>query len=466
MKQIPDIVENYDDVLFVPHPNGNKGIYYVKQHNGTTYYLEAIAQNDALIGKQMIKVPTGTVPDIRGLIEAINKKWSAYSRQMNKIPRMYVQDVSHAAPFFENNSENTDEMLNVLDVRPQSPRSVRPETLPHSDSTVVNDSIRGNDVVNANENVNNLQNKAVSAAIKSDAVPEVTEKTDGKAETEVEMQAKTASEPKAKTEVKTEEKPGEKIDYVFADLPEHTVEEGKNTKTGDTIYVLKLKDRVSTDDYKAINTEVKAKGGYYSRYAKGFIVPKEIFDAYNAFAEGQKAVDNSGDVGYNEVGNVKDVKNGKEGTEDVQGRGILDGESGHDGGRLRREAAGSDDGSGDRQDVSEARKDGGRVLQGNSLDQASGRDGGNDGEGANGIDVRGSDHGEVKESSSGRGRRGDLGRTDSGHVRLVSEQPLTEESGADTEAASDVSSTGKKALVYPICTLLSRSMTKIFMRRT
>ena len=672
LKQIPDIVENYDDVLFVPHPNGNKGIYYVKQHNGTTYYLEAIAQNDALIGKQMIKVPTGTVPDIRGLSEAINKKWSAYSRQMNKIPRMYVQDASHTAPFIN--------------------------------------SIPKNNGVNNAEDVNNLQNRAASAAIKTDAAPEVTGKTDVQAEPEVESKAKTASEPKAKPEVKTEiqaeakpeeipkvdteakvqakqegkaevkpevetgikaearpevkteERPGAKSDYVFADLPEHTVEEGKHTKTGEPIYILKLKDRVSTDDYKAINTEVKAKGGYYSRYAKGFIVPKEIFDAYNAFADGQKAVDNSGDVGYNEdrnvketsvqavpekagtlmtdldaavssilsdsdeaaklkaenrtairifehtpevilrnvsdskdlpviinytklylaarkdgvitgnyhnlgdsvttilrdtlenpeaiirIGdnrlnlvseidngnkkslvsvelnstkdisgkntdynvvvtlfspdekyinnllsrdgvtveykkedlpqvnpqlykrlatingkssfdnsiaqssenvnteNVKDVKNGKEGTEDVQGRGILDGESGHDGGRLRRETTGSDDGSGDSQDVSEARKDGGRVLQGDSLDQASGRDGGNDGEGAHGSDVRGSDHGEVKESSSGRGRRGALGRADSGHGGLVSEQLLTEESGADTEAASDVSSAGKKAV--------------------
>ena len=346
----------------------------------------------------------------------------------------------------KNSSANTDGVLNMTDTRLQPSRSSTSEPPHHSDSTAVNDSIRGNDVGNVGENVNNLQNKAASAAVKTDAVPEVTGKTDVQAEPEDESKAKTVTEPKAKTEVKAEEKPGEKIDYVFADLPEHTVEEGKHTKTGEPIYILKLKDRVSTEDYKAINTEVKAKGGYYSRYAKGFIVPKEIFDAYNAFAEGQKAVDNSGDVGYNEVGNVKDVKNGKEGTEDVQGRGILDGESGHDGGRLRREAAGSDDGSGDRQDVSEARKDGGRVLQGNSLDQASGRDGGNDGEGANGIDVRGSDHGEVKESSSGRGRRGDLGRTDSGHVRLVSEQPLTEESGADTEAASDVSSTGKKAV--------------------
>ena len=353
----------------------------------------------------------------------------------------------------KNSSANTDGVLNMTDTRLQPSRSSTSEPPHHSDSTAVNDSIRGNDVGNASENVNNLQNKAASAAVKTDAVPEVTGKTDVQAEQEVESKAKTVTEPKAKTEVKAEEKPGEKIDYVFADLPEHTVEEGKrtvkdgkNTKAGEPIYILKLKDWVSTDDFKAINTEVKAKGGYYSRYAKGFIVPKEIFDAYNAFAEGQKAVDNSGDVGYNEVGNIKDVKNGKEGTEDVQGRGILDGESGHDGGRLRREAAGSDDGSGDRQDVSEARKDGGRVLQGNSLDQASGRDGGNDGEGANGIYVGGSDHGEVKESSSGRGRRGDIGRTDSGHVRLVSEQPLTEESGADTEAASDVSSVGKKAV--------------------
>ena len=399
LKQIPDIVENYDDVLFVPHPNGNKGIYYVKQHNGTTYYLEAIAQNDALIGKQMIKVPTGTIPDIRELQEAINKKWSAYSRQMNKIPRMYVQDVSHTAPFAN--------------------------------------SIPENNGVNNVESVNNLQNKAASAAVKTDVEPEVTAKTD--------VQAEPEGKAEARPEVKTEERPGAKSDYVFADLPEHTVEEGKHTKTGEPIYILKLKDRVSTDDYKAINTEVKAKGGYYSRYAKGFIVPKEIFDAYNAFADGQKAVDNSGDVGYNEVGNVKDVKNGKEGAEDVQGRGILDGESGHDGGRLRRETAGSDDGSGDSQDVSEAREDGGRVLQGDSIDQASGRDGGNVSEGTNGSDVRGSDNGEVKESSSGRGRTGDIGGRDSGHDGLASEQLLAEESGADTEAASDVSSAGKKA---------------------
>ena len=35
-----------------------------------------------------------------------------------------------------------------------------------------------------------MQNKAASAAVKTDAAPEVTEKTDGKAETKVEMQEK------------------------------------------------------------------------------------------------------------------------------------------------------------------------------------------------------------------------------------------------------------------------------------
>ena len=52
------------------------------------------------------------------------------------------------------------------------------------------DSIRGNDVGNVGKNVNNLQNKAASAAAKTDVVPEATGKTDVQAETEGEMQAK------------------------------------------------------------------------------------------------------------------------------------------------------------------------------------------------------------------------------------------------------------------------------------
>ena len=48
--------------------------------------------------KQMIKVATGTIPDIKELKSAIDKKWSSSPLQMNNIPRMYVQDVKETAP--------------------------------------------------------------------------------------------------------------------------------------------------------------------------------------------------------------------------------------------------------------------------------------------------------------------------------------------------------------------------------
>lgn len=163
-----------------------------------------------------------------------------------------------------------------------------------------------------------------------------------------------------------------------------------------------------------------------------------------AIINGKSSFDNSIAQSDENV-NAENVKNGKEGIEDVQRRGVLDGESGHDGGRLRRGITGSDDGSGNSEMCQRLWKDGGRVLQGDSVDQASGRDGGNVSEGTHGSDVRGSDHGEVKESSSGRGRTGDIGGRDSGHDGLASEQLLTEESGADTESASDISSDVKKA---------------------
>ena len=131
------VIENYDsverlkdkngkDVLDVVHQNKDSSpsrvVRFSKKINGTFYVVES-------------------VPD-------------------SKANAMYVK----SAHIEKNNSANTDEMLNVLDVRPQSTRSLRPETLPHSDSTAVNDSIRGNDVGNVGENVNVLQNKTNTAA--------------------------------------------------------------------------------------------------------------------------------------------------------------------------------------------------------------------------------------------------------------------------------------------------------------
>lgn len=98
IKKIPDIIENFDDVLYVSRRDGKAGIFFVKQHNGVTYYLEQMQGDGVLTGKQMIKVPTGTVPAVEGLKEAIQKKWGAAPLQMNNVPRMYVQDVWSDAP--------------------------------------------------------------------------------------------------------------------------------------------------------------------------------------------------------------------------------------------------------------------------------------------------------------------------------------------------------------------------------
>lgn len=100
LKQIPNIVENYDDVVLTERKDGSKGLYFVKRHNGVTYYLESINSNRSILqNKQMIKVPTGTIPDIKGLKEAINKKWNInHSPDDASIPRMYVQDVPNNVP--------------------------------------------------------------------------------------------------------------------------------------------------------------------------------------------------------------------------------------------------------------------------------------------------------------------------------------------------------------------------------
>ncbi len=79
--------------------DGKAGIVYVKQHNGTTYYLEQIRDGNLLQNKQMIKTSTGTIPKIDGLYDAIDKKWGISSApDKSTLPRMYVQDVWSNAP--------------------------------------------------------------------------------------------------------------------------------------------------------------------------------------------------------------------------------------------------------------------------------------------------------------------------------------------------------------------------------
>lgn len=112
LKQIPDIVENYDNVYYVTKKNGQVGIYYEKRHNGTTYYLEAVGDGNLLYNKQMIKVGTGDIPKIEGLKQEVEKRRAASSPPDGHAPRMYVQDA-------RNNNSSTDKI-------PQSGNNVNP----------------------------------------------------------------------------------------------------------------------------------------------------------------------------------------------------------------------------------------------------------------------------------------------------------------------------------------------------
>lgn len=52
--------------------------------------------------------------------------------------------------------------------------------------------------------------------------------------------------------------------------------ETKHTKTGDTIYVLKIKKRLSPAEYKTVEANVKLIRGYYSGFVKGFVLKSKI----------------------------------------------------------------------------------------------------------------------------------------------------------------------------------------------
>ena len=99
----------------------------------------------------------------------------------------------------------------------------------------------------------------------------------------------------------------------------------KHTKTGEDLWVIGLKERISADEYKKLNAKVKAVGGYYSRYAKtpdgksipGFIFKseptEEVFDVFNDFFKTTGTLKKTDDVQVGE--NVKDSQSTNNNTE-------------------------------------------------------------------------------------------------------------------------------------------------------
>ena len=96
---IPYIVENYDKVYYKTNAKGQGGIVYVKvMPDNVVYYVEAVTMDyhneKLLVNKQMVKTGINEIPNLYGLIDAINKKQSnaQYLADLEKIRKAYVQD--------------------------------------------------------------------------------------------------------------------------------------------------------------------------------------------------------------------------------------------------------------------------------------------------------------------------------------------------------------------------------------
>lgn len=100
IQMIPFVVENYDKVFYKTNANGAPGLVFVKvMPKDVIYYVEAITQEygkeKLLVNKQMIKTGLNEIPNLVGLIDAINKKESSsqYLADLEKIRKAYAQGV-------------------------------------------------------------------------------------------------------------------------------------------------------------------------------------------------------------------------------------------------------------------------------------------------------------------------------------------------------------------------------------
>lgn len=135
-----------------------------------------------------------------------------------------------------------------------------------------------------------------------------------------------------------------------------------HSATGDDIWVITLKDRLSSEEYKDLNGKVKAVGGYYSRFAKtpdgkaipGFVFKTEptereikVFNDFFNYTEeaappGAQAANITNDVLKNKSeSDIIEKNTDKDGVENDKSQSeILAGESESDGGGLRAGASG------------------------------------------------------------------------------------------------------------------------------
>ena len=118
IKLIPWIVENYDKVFVKTNAKNQPGIVYVKvMPDNIIYYVEAVTEEyhkeKLLINKQMLKAGIDEIPNLHGLIAAINKKTSSsqYLTDLEKIRKAYVRNVkeNYSNDILSQNSEKSSE---------------------------------------------------------------------------------------------------------------------------------------------------------------------------------------------------------------------------------------------------------------------------------------------------------------------------------------------------------------------
>ena len=119
IKLIPWIVQNYDKVFVVKRDNGRTGIIYVKANGqGLLYFLEQATKvygnESLLVNKQMIKTGINDIPNLRGFVEAINKKQSEaeFLADLKNVHEVYAQSVYQ--PHFNNIIPNTETSVNNI----------------------------------------------------------------------------------------------------------------------------------------------------------------------------------------------------------------------------------------------------------------------------------------------------------------------------------------------------------------
>jgi N12 class adenine-specific DNA methylase len=213
--------------------------------------------------------------------------------------------------------------------------------------------------------------------------------------------------------------------------------ETKHTATKKDIWVVTIKERLSTDDFNALREKVKEAGGYYSRFTKtleGKAIPGFVFtseptsnelNVFNDFFGGTEETPTqnaqntpksnetkSGKETPTETENIATEPNlsdteVKENANDEQRHEVLDGESGNDDAGLQSESRNADEEEGTERVSGDSGQTSGEVLPTDTVNRGRNKsDVGNDSEGRSRTDDNG-DVGQEGErtDSDGRGHR-------------------------------------------------------------